>query len=484
MRIATRLVLALGLTTTTVMVVYGLIALEERGELLRDALVRETETLARSTQIVADNALRDGRLADLDRVLGRIAEDRQTHIAAVLDGQGRMVAGGPAAALECLLAPSNAGREAARQATDLGGWADCGGGVRWVVLPLASPGDRMVLGRRATVLERDMASSRIRIALTTLALAVAAAAAILLVLRRTLSAPLAEIMSGVRTLGGPRPPRPVRVPRSAGELRELASAFNEMAQRLEGKRVALIEQTEERVALERRLRSADKFAALGRLSGGLAHELGSPLNVIAVRADAIEASSEVPEDARRHAREIVAEVERIANLVHSLQHVSRGHPLEPRPVDLARVAGAAAEDVRERAGAAGVALHVEAEPDVVVDGDSTLLRHAVVNLLLNALHALDGQPGERVVRLGVERGETSGRLVVDDNGPGIPPEARGRLFEPFFTTREIGSGMGLGLAISQGVAVEHGGELHLSDREGGGTRATLTLPLQDTERTG
>lgn len=485
MRIATRLIVTLSITTTAVMVLYALIALDQREGLLREGLARETETLARSVQIVVNNALRDGRFEDLNRILRRVAEDPQTLVAVVTTGDGDVLAGGPRSALACLealpdfreagAAPPGAPAEGEEGAQ---GWVDCAGEARWMALPVRDPGELVLLGRYATVLERDRAGSRWRILFTTLALAAAASTVILLVLRSALSVPLSQIMHGVRSLGGPNPPTRVEVPRSAGELRDLAGAFNEMAERLEGKRQALIQEVEERVALERRLRSAEKFAALGRLAGGLAHELGSPLNVIAVRAEMIDARPDRPEDVRRQAGEIVAQVERIAELVRSLRHVTRGHPIEPRPVDLARVVHSAANDVREAAASAGIALRVEADGSLVVQGDETLLRHAVANLALNSVQALEGQSAERRLTIRVERDEAVARVVVEDTGPGIPEDMRDRIFEPFFTTREVGEGMGLGLAISQGIAHEHGGELWLERREGGGLRAVLTLPLE------
>lgn len=481
MRIATRLVLTLGLTTTAVMVIYGFIALDQREALLREGLARETETLARSAQIVTNNALRDGRFEDLDRVLGRIADDPQTLVAAVLGGEERVLAGGPDGALTCLQAAPAVRRMNSMEMGEEGlrGWIDCKGVVRWVVLPVREPGARLILGRRGTVLERDSATSRARILWTTLVLAAAAAAAILLVLRQTLSAPLSQIMRGVRSLGGPYAPDKVEVPRVAGELRDLAVAFNEMSERLEGKRKALIQEAEERVALERRLRSAEKFAALGRLTGGLAHELGTPLNVIAVRAEAIDGAPDVPPHARRHAGEIVQEVDRIATLVRSLRHVSRGHPLERRRVNLADVLGGVAESMRERAETVGAVMHVDVGEPIAVLGDETLLRHAVMNLAVNAVQALADHPGPREMWLRLERADGWGVIVVEDTGPGVPPVARPRLFEPFFTTRDVGEGMGLGLAISQGIAEEHGGELRIDDRGEGGIRATLTIPAHD-----
>jgi signal transduction histidine kinase len=252
-----------------------------------------------------------------------------------------------------------------------------------------------------------------------------------------------------------------------------------MAERLEGKRKALLAETEERIGLERQLRSAEKFAALGRLSGGLAHELGSPLSAIEVRAEAVEADPTAPPGTRRHAREIVAEVERIAGLMSGLRHVSRRHPLEARPTDLVEVARLAAGDVAERAAAAGVVLAVEPAEPVPIEGDVTLLRHAVANLALNAVQALEGHAGERRLTIYVDRDDGTGRIALEDNGPGLAPEVRKRLFEPFLTTRDTGEGTGLGLAISLGIAEEHGGDLRIESRSEGGTRAVLRVPLRD-----
>lgn len=476
MRIVDRLVIVLGLTTTTVMVVYAIVSLEQREALLRDALIRETETLARATQIVAENALRDGRVGDLDGVLARIADDPETLVAAVVDRAGRVTAGGPSEALECLRSEGLVGT------ADhvVRGWNLCGRGARWVALPLAGGSSRVVLGRRARVLERDVADSRLRIGITTLLLAAAAAGAIVIVLRRTLTAPLTAIMRGVRTVGGPLPPEPITVPTSSGELRDLAVAFNEMTERLEGKRRALVRETEERIALDRRVRASEKFAALGRLTGGIAHELGSPLNAIAMRAEAVEAAPAVPYDARRQAAAIVREVDRIADLIRGLTHIARRHPVELRPLDVGEVARAAVDDVRERAARLGVrlGLDVGAGPHPA-EGDATLLRHALANLLLNGIQAAGMEERRGRVHARVDRVGGVVRVVIEDDGPGIPDHDRSRLFEPFFTTRDVAEGMGLGLAISQGIAEEHGGELSLEPREGGGVRVILSIPVRE-----
>jgi signal transduction histidine kinase len=479
MRLGTRLIVTLAATVTTVMLVYGWIAMHQRAALIREGLIRETETLGRTMQIVADNALRDGRDADLQRVLGRIIDDPETVLAAVVDSAGYIVAGAPSSVMTCLEAAGTSLRLGAAEGR---GWLPCGEEtVRWIALPLREPGLRIVLGRRETVVRMDIAASRVRIFLTILVLAAAASLVILLVLRRALTQPLAQIMVGVRSLGGPDSPVTVPVPRAAGELQDLAQAFNEMAERLEDKRRALVREVEERLTLEDRLRRSEKLAALGRLTGGLAHELGSPLNVMGMRAESIESHAGVPADVRARASEILAEVDHIANLVRSLRHVFGGHPVDARPVDLVAVAASAVSAMREDTEQAHISVSESyGDSGIVVPGDPTLLRHAVSNLVRNAVQALRTKDGDRRLRVGVSRTDGRAELAVEDNGSGIPREHGPKLFEPFFTTRDVGEGMGLGLAICRGIAEGHGGDVRLDLDQGPGVRAVLTLPLMGT----
>jgi len=324
----------------------------------------------------------------------------------------------------------------------------------------------------------DMAASRVRIFMTTLILAGAASLVTFLVLRRALTRPLEQIMVGVRSVGGPDSPVTVPIPRAAAELRDLAQAFNEMAERLDGKRRALVREVEERLTLEDRLRRSERFAALGRLTGGLAHELGSPLNVMGIRAESIEAHSGAPTEVRAHAREILAEVDHIASLVRSLRHISGGHPVDARPVDLTAVAASAVSDLQEEMDHARISVCQRSTgAEIVVPGDFTLLRHAVGNLLRNAVQALRTRDGDRRLRVRISRTDGLAELAVEDNGPGVPREHGHRLFEPFFTTRDVGQGMGLGLAICRGIVEGHGGDVRLELGKGPGVRAVLTLPL-------
>ncbi len=482
MRLAHQLVLGSSAAIVLVMSIYGVTTLRQRHQLLGDALVRETEMLAQSMQIVASSAVRNGQVDRLDRVLSRIVRDPDMAISAVLDPAGRVMAGGPRDSLACgeAVEAVEALVAQAGQLSEVQVWADCGGRVRLVVLPLPRPAEAIVIARRTTVIDRDYVVSRRRIAITSVALAVLGSAAILVVVRVWLTRPMAEILAGVRQLGGPRLPRPIAVPRAARELRHLARAFNEMVERLDGNQQTLSREMEERIALERRLRESEMFAALGRLTGGVAHELGSPLGVIGVRAEAIQASPGATPDARRHAEAIGHEVDRIARLVRDLVHVGRRHRAGADRVEMGSLVRSTTDALRRDAEGVGIDVRaaIPAE-EIHVLGDATLLHHAVYGVGLNAVQALRGHAGERTLRVALERAGGIARVVLEDTGPGIPPEDYARVFEPFFTTKDVGEGTGLGLAISAGIAEEHGGVLTLHPAAGGGVRAQLELPLAE-----
>jgi signal transduction histidine kinase len=478
MRIANRLVLLLGCSVAVVVSGYTLIAQRQRESMLRDALVRETEVLAWTVQVVVKNALRDRRFADLDRVLGEVVENPETLAGAVFDSRGNLVAGGADRSSACL--PQIA-REIRGLVTARRGWVHCDGAVHWIALPVRSSAETLLLARRATLMERDIRTSRIRHLVLALALAGTLGLVIHLVLLRLLTRPLGEVLRGVRRIEEAGPAVPLQIRGRSGELGHLARAFHSMAEQLEAKRQSQLREFDERLALERRLKEAEKFAMLGRLSGGLAHELGSPLGVIEMRAESILAEPGASSGSRRQAREIMGEVDRIAQFVRALLHAGRRHGVAHSPVDLAEVARAVAAELRPRANAGGVRLDAPGPgAPVLVEGDATLLRHVVFNLAVNAIQALSAHAGTRIIRIRLAQEGGRVHLVVEDTGPGIASEHVNQLFEPFFTTKPAGEGTGLGLAISRGIVEEHGGELRLELPVDGGVRAVIVMPAAGT----
>ncbi|MFO8155798.1 MAG: sensor histidine kinase [Pseudomonadota bacterium] len=262
-------------------------------------------------------------------------------------------------------------------------------------------------------------------------------------------------------------------PSGPSEMRELATDLNAMLDRIEESEQALLEQRGKEKALEERLRQSEKMAAIGQLAAGVAHELGSPMAVIAGKAQRAQRQTEEPEigKALTDIREQVARMERT---VSQLIDFGRGHSSVRRREPVARVIQAAIQQVEDEAHSEGVAIEVAGrEPSPELEIERLRLEQALTNLVRNAVQAT---PGGRVRVSWEEEGEET-HLVVEDDGPGIDEELRNRLFEPFFTTKPVGSGTGLGLAVTQGAVSEHGGHIVVErSPELGGCRFVITIP--------
>ena len=231
----------------------------------------------------------------------------------------------------------------------------------------------------------------------------------------------------------------------------------------------------ERRTLEDRLVRSEKLSALATLAAGIAHELNNPMATIAMSAEALASRLAADSDQGRYATAIGEEAERCRSIIADLSDLARGASLDLGPVDALELAREAARAVARRFPA--VAVEVAAEPSAglpLVSADRGKLRQLLVNLLLNGAEA--SEPGGRVT-LTVTVGGARLRFAVKDEGRGIPRHLLDRIFDPFFTGKP--KGLGLGLTICHRIAEMHGGELSVAS-EGPGRGATFTflLPLE------
>ena len=239
-------------------------------------------------------------------------------------------------------------------------------------------------------------------------------------------------------------------------------------------------------AHKQQLVASARLSALGRMAGGVAHEINNPLAIIhAMASDLTEMAEEGSVTSRVVARKgavIRQTAERVAKIVKSMRQISRegvGDPL--RPTSLAKIVAETLDICRTNFEANGVELFLpHTILDVNVPCREVQIAQALLNLLQNAFDAVLDQEGERWVRLEVENGDDSVALSVTDSGPGIPPELRSRIGEPFFTTKPVGKGTGLGLSLSKTIAEDHGGSLEYSEDDGH-TRFSLVLPVAGKE---
>jgi signal transduction histidine kinase len=232
---------------------------------------------------------------------------------------------------------------------------------------------------------------------------------------------------------------------------------------------------------ERSLARADRLAALGMLSAGLAHELNTPL---AVAKGLVERLASDPSGSlsQPDCGLLLRVIGRLERLSESLLDYARARPPRTAPVSLAPLVEEAWTLVRLDREARAVRFAADIPPDLIIEGDADRLMQVLVNLLRNALDALDGRAEPSVtITAKANLAANLATITVDDNGPGLDPGVAARLFEPFASTRLDARGTGLGLAVSEGIIKEHGGSISARTRtppEPAGTRFEITLPLR------
>ncbi len=227
----------------------------------------------------------------------------------------------------------------------------------------------------------------------------------------------------------------------------------------------------ERRAAEKRLRAQESLAKVGQLAAIVAHEVRNPL--AGIRGAIQILSRRIPEgEDRKIMDRIVERVDALNALTEDLLVFARPHTPELASVRLEAVLGAAQRLLAGHADLAAVAVEIKGG-DVGLQADEKMLQDVFLNLFLNAAQAMKGEGAIRVA-IRVDAGTV--HVDVEDDGPGIPPNDQERLFEPFFTTRHRGTG--LGLPIVKRDVEAHGGDVAITFPEEGGTRVTVSLPLE------
>ncbi len=239
----------------------------------------------------------------------------------------------------------------------------------------------------------------------------------------------------------------------------------ELANILAGMAAAALERAE---YLDQLVQS-EKMAALGTMMAGVMHELTNPLTSLLTIGEVLRQQGE------EMAEPMMEEVLRCRNLVDLLLETSRKEPPMLQPVDVTKVVREVVELVDHQFEGEGVLLQADLPPSIWVEGNADRLRQIFLNLLSNALHAVQGDPVARVeIDLGRSRGSVF--VTVSDNGPGIPPQAFTRIFDPFFTTKESHEGTGLGLSVTRRLVAEHNGRVYAEAPPEGGARFVVVLP--------
>jgi signal transduction histidine kinase len=272
------------------------------------------------------------------------------------------------------------------------------------------------------------------------------------------------------------------------EMGELGAEMNAMCDRLVEARAAVASQAAARIAVLEQLRHADRLMTVGKLASGIAHELGTPLNVIEVRAGMIADGEASGDEARAYARVVVEACEQMTRIVRQLLDFARPRGPDRAEEDVRGIAERTIKLLAALSGKSGVTLALRDGPPAVAEVDAGQVQQVLTNLVANAIQAMTG-PGEVEVSVSREHaappagaGGASGEHVVvrvRDAGRGIPPEDLPHVFEPFFTTKDVGQGTGLGLSVAWGIVREHGGFMEAESTPGEGSVFSVYLPAKE-----
>ncbi len=264
-----------------------------------------------------------------------------------------------------------------------------------------------------------------------------------------------------------------RVPEEGpAELRTLSHGINAMVDRIVHSQVQIERQREREMELRLRLEQSEKLAAIGRLASGVAHELGSPLSTIDGKAQRILRRADLSPPLRESLDQVRAEVRRMEYIIHQLMDFGRRNPLQYQPARTDTVAHSVHEQLLAEIELRKVNVTLDGpEPGPWVEVDAMRIEQALGNLLRNAVQAAASH-----VRLSWNREADHIVFAVEDDGPGIDSEQQKHLFEPFYTTKPVGEGTGLGLAVVHAAVSDHQGSIDI-DRSPdlGGARFRIVL---------
>ncbi len=299
--------------------------------------------------------------------------------------------------------------------------------------------------------------------------------------------PLRQLIDKTRRIGQGDLSQPLKMGRG-DEFGELATALNSMCDQLQQAQEKIHTEAEARIAAQTQLRHVDRLRTVGRLAAGIAHELGTPLNVVSGRANLIASGQLTEQQARESALIIKGESDRIAKIIRQLLDFARRNTPQRRVTDLVQLSRQTLELLSPIAEKKATTLKLGSAPESCsVEVDPGQIQQVITNLLVNAIQST-GELGRVEVSLcqdQVTPPETTDadpgqyvRVSIRDNGAGISDDIQDQLFEPFFTTKQVGEGTGLGLSIAYGIVQDHGGWIDFSSTLGEGSEFFVYLPIE------
>jgi len=257
-----------------------------------------------------------------------------------------------------------------------------------------------------------------------------------------------------------------RIPPMAGDLGEIARSINEFAERLILRR-----------RLEEQMQRTDRLVALGEIAAGVAHEIRNPLTSIKGFVQLIESDMKEGDPHRKYTGIVITETDRLNKMVHELLYYARPSSTHQTTVDINKILVDSLQLVNINAVSRDIRITTSLSDEIpAISGDSGQLKQVFLNLLMNAVQAVEGTGH---INVNSRKKGQGLQVVIEDDGKGIVPEHLNRIFDPFFTSRSDGTG--LGLAVVQKIVALHHGEIRAENVNSGGARFIISFPSAVTD---
>jgi two-component system, NtrC family, sensor kinase len=487
MKTSHRLIFILTVVAGIVMIVGGYFMLRQREKALELAMRNEVRAHAVTLQLALERLYLMGKQAAAQELIDRMSDNQRIYGVVLFSNDGRVLMVSDELVDDEIKFPPEVNQALATdEPVETIRMID-GKEVFSILMPIRVGAARegvVEIALPMAFIREDYARARREIVFFALLLFIAIVFVVILVTRYSVLRPVDDLLRGARALGRGDLNYRLIVPANDNEFALLEREFNRMADNLEEQRNNALREMERRLKLERQLRHTEHLASVGRLAAGVAHEVGTPLNVIEVRAEQIlQDLDDSRERRRRNATIILTQVERISNIVRQLLNLARPYNIQRGVVDLNALISSTLETLETRLHPARIVVEFEPDGEAYVSGDKELLRQVFINIVVNAIHAMpDG--GRLRIDYGDASTEKDGvRFIaarISDTGIGIEEENFPFLFDPFYTTKDVGGGVGLGLPVSRRIVEEHSGWIEAANNEDGG--ATFTVYLQVAEK--
>jgi len=486
LQLSTRLTLVLSAAALLLFGAVGIWQVRTEATELRRVVARDMHLLGRSLQVAFENALRDRQREDVQETLSALERLAPEVDVFVYDATGTQIAAS-GGALE------RAHWISARpQAAVLRFEPNDNPESAELLLPLRIAHHEqpatLVIWRPLADMQADLAATRQRVLWSLIGFVAIVALVTMTLTRLWVGAPLARMIAHMkRVRAGDL--SPARVATRQDEVGETLREFEALVIDLGEARSRLEAEAEARHHLEEALRHVDKLAAVGQLAAGLAHEIGSPLQILEGRIAALQSKADDPDEARRIAGILLEQTQRITRIVSQLTSLTRRRAIRMQRLQMEPPVRAVVELLEGEARRRGVTLTLDCVAEASgIEGDPDSVQQLSLNLIRNALDAslTGGHVTVRITHGMIERPSQpdapSTRLVVEDDGCGMNEETASRAFDAFFTTRGLDGGTGLGLPIVKRIVDEHRGHVAVRSEVGRGTVITVDIPQASTER--